>query len=357
MIVNYLPRKLRNKISIHSPLQWFVNITFFFLIIFFIHFIVLKFAESIGWMDSFWLTWQTFTTVGYGDLPAKTFLGRIFTILFSTLGIAVMGAVFAAAFDVREYKRNRRKMGQMKNPIKDGYVIFNFPGVNSFMSFVNEIRVVEKEVGICVVDSRLECLPESLSMVNGIHFIRGKTLDKNTYIQANLKDNKAIIVFPTDPSVSESDGATKIIVELITKFVEKETRIIHILVDPDNSWMFENTISTSILENIEVMSIVQECQDQYSSVIVEKLFLNTEGANPNTVKPELIAGWKWGEFCIGCVKTAEKLKVNCNPFALIHDGGTDSCPAPETVINKEDHISVIVFPGFDWVNFEKELAK
>ena len=105
-----------------------------------------------------------------------------------------------------------------------------------------------------------------------------------------------MIIFPRDPTVAESDGATKTIVNLLEDFVEKKTRIIHILVDPDNQWMFKNTRSISILESFELWAIIQECQDPYSAQIVENLLMNTRSANPKTITPKGIIGWTWGEF-------------------------------------------------------------
>lgn len=44
-------------------------------------------VENMSFIDSFYLTSVTLTTVGYGDLAPKTDLGKIFTAFFSFVGV------------------------------------------------------------------------------------------------------------------------------------------------------------------------------------------------------------------------------------------------------------------------------
>lgn len=47
------------------------------------------FIEKWSYMDSFYFTGVTLTTIGYGDLVPVTDSGKVFTILFSLMGIGV----------------------------------------------------------------------------------------------------------------------------------------------------------------------------------------------------------------------------------------------------------------------------
>lgn len=47
------------------------------------------FIEKWSYMDSFYFTGVTLTTIGYGDLVPITDSGKVFTILFSLMGIGV----------------------------------------------------------------------------------------------------------------------------------------------------------------------------------------------------------------------------------------------------------------------------
>ena len=305
-----------------------------------------------------WQAWQTFTTVGYGNAPAQTTAGRAITMLLSTMGIAFVGALFSAAFDYKQYLREKKKYGYMKNPHKDGYVVFNFPERATAYNLIKELRTVEKNVSVCFVDSELEELPDSISRLPNIHFVKGDTMQQSTYIDAGIKDAKAVLVFPIRSGVTESDAATKTIVDLIARFTEgSTTRIIYTLVDAQNNWMFDAERATHVLADLEVLAMVQECQDEKSAEIVEKLLMNTEGANPQTVRPNRVIGWTWGEFTNSLVYTAQKKDLPCNPFALITPEGTNTCPSYNTVIEKEDLLSIIAHHGFDWEELEAAMEK
>ena len=331
-----------------------------FFLIFFVYIILYKWIEDVGWEEALWQGWQTFTTVGYGNQPARTLEGRILTMVLSTMGIAVLAGIFSEIFEYRRLMVEKKTLGLMKNPIKDGYVIFNFPEVHQGNNFINELRTVERNVGICIVDNNLERLPESIAILPNIHFIKGSTLDRDTYERSRITDNKAVIIFPNN-SASGSDGETKTIVDLVTKFVTSipdcKTRIVHILADPRNAWMFQDSYSTQVSERFELLAVVQELQDIYSAEIIETLLTNSKGANLKTVRPQEIIGWTWEEFVQRSIIVSRRINLLCNPLALIKEGENNSCPSLDDVIEEGDHISVISFNNFKWYKFEKELVK
>lgn len=69
---------------------------------------VLYFQENLDWIDSFYLSVMSVTTVGYGDRAFKTLPGRLFAsiwLLFSTLAVA---RAFLYLAEARIDKRHRR---------------------------------------------------------------------------------------------------------------------------------------------------------------------------------------------------------------------------------------------------------
>ncbi len=348
---------LKNHLK-DAPLKWLIKVSTWCVLLFILFIVLFKVTEEVSWEESLWQAWQTFTTVGYGNQPAQTSAGRFVTMLISTLGIAFVGALFSAAFDYKQHLRNLKTTGQMKNPFKNGYVIFNFPGVATALSLVRELRAVEQNVGICIVDSRLEQLPGAITNLPNIHFVKGDTIRRETYEMAKIDENKVVLIFPIDRNASESDAATKVIVDLVSRFVSNtKTRIIHVLVDSANGWMFEGTDATHIISDLEILAIVQESQDPYSAEIIETLLQNTSGANPQTFKPTKTKGWTWGQLAERCIATSQRTGISCNLFALVQDGENMTCPNFDIVIKEDALLSIIAFNDFDWQNFENEMLK
>ena len=352
----FIPSRLRDKLYENIPLVLMFKVASLFIMFFIIHLVGFGIIENVSWNESLWQTWQTFTTVGYGNRPAESESGRFFTMIVSTFGIALFGAFISSYFDYKIYNKERRKTGMTKNPFKDGYVIFNYPGEHKIQSFVNEIRYIEPNVGICIVDESLEELPSSISLSSNIHFVKGSLLHKDTYENARLKDNKVVIIFPKESHVSESDAATKVIVDLVYKFTGDATRILHVLVDSKNSWLFDDSPSQQILQNMAILSVVQESQDRYSAAIFETLFKNTEGENPSTVKPNKIIGWRWDKFVETTMSSFENNKIRVNPLALIKDGKINPCPEPSEIITENSYISIISEGDFNWDKYESGLS-
>lgn len=59
--------------------------------------VVYRHIEDLSWVDSIYFSTITLTTIGYGDITPQTDAGKLFTVLYVIVGIAIIGA-FANAF-------------------------------------------------------------------------------------------------------------------------------------------------------------------------------------------------------------------------------------------------------------------
>ena len=359
LLLYILPKKLRNKLR-HSQrtLLHLMNVVLTFLLSCALFALGYRFFEKTSWIEAIWQTWQTATTVGYGNAPAQGLWGRLMTMFFGTITISYLPIIIGYSVDFVTSRREKIRMGLMENTHKNGYILFNFPGTAKTIKFISEIRRKEEHAPICIIDSRLEELPKEIIVTGDVRFIKGGLLDRSTYERANLGNAKAVIVFPFESGVSESDSTTETITKLVSNFINPDkTRIIHVLVDPDHAWLFAKSISTQVIEEIGINAIVQECQDKYSARIIEKLLSNKEGANPHTVVPDKLIGWSWSDFTRKMLETSHKHNLRINTFALVKNGIPDTCPTPDTKIEQGDYISILTHIGFNWEKFVELMMK
>ncbi|CAL5213774.1 unnamed protein product [Lathyrus oleraceus] len=69
---------------------------------------VMHFVERLGWIDSFYLSVMSVTTVGYGDHAFKTMHGRIFAAIWLLVSTFVVARAFLYLAEARVDKRHRR---------------------------------------------------------------------------------------------------------------------------------------------------------------------------------------------------------------------------------------------------------
>ncbi|KAG6510964.1 two pore potassium channel c-like [Zingiber officinale] len=68
---------------------------------------VLRFVERLGWLDSFYLSVMSVTTVGYGDKAFKTLPGRLFASLWLLVSTLAVARAFLYLAEARIHKRHR----------------------------------------------------------------------------------------------------------------------------------------------------------------------------------------------------------------------------------------------------------
>lgn len=66
--------------------------------------------EGWNWLDSFYFSFITLTTVGYGDFSPQTAAGKLFTVVYLTVGLGIIaGFVTTLAGHVTEISHERQQ--------------------------------------------------------------------------------------------------------------------------------------------------------------------------------------------------------------------------------------------------------
>lgn len=324
----------------------------------------IKVSESFNWQEAVWQTWQVMTTVGYGDNPAKTTFGRAITMLTSLVGIAYLGVIFSSYFDFTQYRQWRKKHGMERNPFEHGIVIFNCPTTEAICQLVEEIRCIPdyKEIGVCLIDNEMEKLPADIVALGKIHFLKGSHLNENTYEKANLSKQNSVIIYPNNLNEPDSDGQTATIIRMVSRHIdikksegESNVNIKHIQMSEQNNHLFDGLNSTPIPVDFETLAIVQDITDPGSSIFVRTLLSNQTGANPKSVKPDLIAGMDYHDYAIKLMQAGQDLQLRLSPLALIRKGISQSCPPFGTIIHQDDNLLIAAQDAFDWQELQKKI--
>jgi len=73
--------------------------------------------EGWSWVDSFYFTVITLSTVGYGDLSPDTDLGKLFTVIYVIMGLGLLSS-FIIKLATINVPRNERK--RLRSPLLFG---------------------------------------------------------------------------------------------------------------------------------------------------------------------------------------------------------------------------------------------
>ena len=97
------------------------------------------YENNISFGDGLWTAYITLTTIGYGDIFAKTWEGRTVTILTSLFGIGCFGVFTGIIVEKAMQRRFRKMKGEGKFSGEDHLVIVNVPSYEEIKELINEL--------------------------------------------------------------------------------------------------------------------------------------------------------------------------------------------------------------------------
>lgn len=155
------------------------------------HTAIIHIAENLGWFDSLWLTMTTIATVGYGDLSAKTVVGRCATMLLMYIGgVFVLAKVMGNLFDELADRQELKRKGLWKLTMTNHILIVGHPDqnpINHLRQLIDQIKQDHTYANspITVVSDSIEDISELDDLRNKVHFIRS---DMNSLTGLNRAD-------------------------------------------------------------------------------------------------------------------------------------------------------------------------
>ena len=164
---------------------------------------------ALTWIDGFWYSIVTVTTIGYGDLAPKTLEGRAlvaFPLMF--VGIGLLGYVLSLAASTLVEAKAKELHGMSSFKFKNHLVIINFSDVGKVDRILDELAgdpdfIRSKEV--VLVDEDLVELPGILAQ-RGVHFVRGNPTRDETLSRASVDDASHAIILSKHAADPKSDS-------------------------------------------------------------------------------------------------------------------------------------------------------
>ena len=170
------------------------------------------FIEGQPWMVSFYWTFVTIGTVGYGDYSPKSPLGMFFTISLIVLGIGTFALAIESLVNLI-FKRQQMKLMGLINVERSKHVVI----CGWTESTVECIKEIGKTSEIFVLDENEQVQKNALK--NGANFVHGDPTCIKDLEKANVKGAQAVIVD------MESDSKTIHCILSIRK-VDQKVRVV-----------------------------------------------------------------------------------------------------------------------------------
>ena len=146
--------------------------------------------EGWNWMDGFYFTFITLTTIGFGEIHELSTAGRLFTIFVAMLGIGSVAFIagrsaqlLLAGRRLRE-ARMKKKIGYMKHH----YILCGHGRIGKRIAD----HLAHSDVSFVVIDHDKEEIKHLRE--KGFPFIEGDAEDEETLLEARIRSAKGLIL-------------------------------------------------------------------------------------------------------------------------------------------------------------------
>ncbi|MDA3864081.1 MAG: potassium channel family protein [Deltaproteobacteria bacterium] len=264
--------------------RWFVIMFFLFSIITYsatgFMYFELSRKPNLEWVDAFWWSIVTTTTVGYGDYFPETFYGKVLVGLPTMLlGVSILGYLLSYVASAIMESKLKEMRGMKSVSLTDHIIICRYNSIGRILNLVNEIKedVMTLKTKVVLIDEELEEIPQELYQL-GIHFVKGDPARENILKMANFKQSRSIIVPAIENDLINSDHRNLAVVLSIERLHPPCKTVVE-CVNPENEIFFKRAGCDSVITLAALTNqiLVQELLDPGVHSVISELTSNVVG--------------------------------------------------------------------------------
>ncbi|MEH6476276.1 MAG: ion channel [Sneathiella sp.] len=327
----YLSRQTQDYLT-----QEALTALFYLTVIICLHTYAMVVFEGLSIKDATWLTTTSITTVGYGDISAKTDAGRLSTtILIFFGGIFVLGKIAGDFIDFRSSRRSAKKSGHWSYSRMKNHIVIIGSKTDSeihIQRLVAEFERNHETAGqeiVLVTSSFGSDLPYSLQQQN-IKFVNGRGSDPTFLKQAGVTNADIIIILAWDENQNSSDGHAFDIINRLRE-MGSDAKIVAECVDNGNRSRLTASGASMVLRPIRGYPemIVGGLLNRGSIGILENLFT---ASGESIVVDEKQHTGSWAEIVTSSVSADKGVPI---AYRSAETGETVTSPAGSAQINAD----------------------
>ena len=276
-------QRQRLKQSVRYPLiHGIIKSSLLLALLFALHSVLMMHYEGMSAGNAIWLTFTTATTVGYGDLSAATFEGRLATVLLLYLGgIFILAKVVGDYFDYRMEVRDKKLKGQWSWHMKNHIVILNTPthsGERYLERLIRQFRLSEKyaDTAILILTRQFpNGLPGFISELGDVVHYHGNASNPQDLQKACVEQAQDIIVLSKDEDDEVSDGRSFDILHRLQE-LNIQARVLAECVDDANRQRLQQAGADILIRPMRAYPemIVRAFVTPGSEKIIENMFIS-----------------------------------------------------------------------------------
>ncbi|OUS11057.1 hypothetical protein A9Q89_09995 [Gammaproteobacteria bacterium 53_120_T64] len=249
-----------------------------------IHSAAMVYFESLGWGDALWLSVTTVTTVGYGDISAASWQGRIFTtVCLYLLAISLLAQLAAEFFEYRLKKRDDKLRGNwIWSDMNKHLLIINTPAENSdayLEALIGQMRATPKFAQLplqILTRNYPDGLPRELSSHRVVHY-NGAAENAKSLAAVNANKAAYIVILARDGNDPLSDSLTFDILSRIQDIGSSATILVECIVD-ENRQRLKRAGAGVVIRPIRAYPelLVRALATPGTEVVLENLFTHDQ---------------------------------------------------------------------------------
>lgn len=291
--------------------------------------------EETTLFDAIWVTVISMTTVGYGDISASTYGGKISTMILVGFGIFVLANLADHFISFRIDKRESKRSGNYLWGLKDHIVIANIPKNYTNEDIISMIRslkdVFGKEKVIQILTDRFsqEKIPECVFKEGNVVYFNGLPSKESSLKAVNIGFASHVIILSLYDD-NDPDGYTFDVINRV-RDINKDIKIIAQCQNKKNKERLEKYGANVVVKPIRAYPEIIAHVAKNGKIVNEFIedIMSKEGDNLSIISLNYQIWKKWEDVMIkltseniglplGYIKENEIImKPNLNDIALM----------------------------------------